>query len=113
MLATDTEAALASVDNLVLTKTKTGERLLPDPRVQAPVLITNGDRFCELSINIERYHVPSLTQALWQQFFSSRGMAIELATLEKIHTAYGGNAKAMGILYGTIQADFTGNAKYF
>ncbi|WP_009632338.1 tetratricopeptide repeat protein [Synechocystis sp. PCC 7509] len=85
-------------------------RVLTDSRVQATVLITSRDRLCEPSINIEHYRLPSLTQESWQQFFSIQGTNIDLATLQKIHAAYGGNAKAMGILCGTIQADFAGDA---
>jgi tetratricopeptide (TPR) repeat protein len=85
-------------------------RVLTDSRTQATVLITSRDRLCEPSINIEHYRLPSLTQASWQQFFSSQGTQIDLPTLQKIHTAYGGNAKAMGILCGTIQTDFAGDA---
>ena len=88
-------------------------RVLTDSRVQATVLITSRDRLCESSINIEHYRLPSLTQASWQQFFSSQGTAIDLPTLQKIHTAYGGNAKAMGILCGAIQADFAGDAESY
>ena len=36
-------------------------------------------------------------------------MAIDLAILQKMHHAYGGNAKAMGILCGSIQEDFDGD----
>ncbi len=88
-------------------------RVITDSRVQATVLITSRDRFCEPSINIEHYRLPSLTQQSWQQFFGSQGTLIDLITLQKIHAAYGGNAKAMGILCGTIQADFAGDAKSF
>lgn len=84
-------------------------RVLTDS-LQAVVLITSRDRLCEPSINIEHYRLPSLTQESWQQFFSSRGTAIDIVTLQKMHAAYGGNAKAMGILCGTIQADFAGDA---
>ncbi len=88
-------------------------RVITDSRVQATVLITSRDRLCEPSIDVKHYRLPSLTQASWQQFFSSQGTLIDLVTLEKIHTAYGGNAKAMGILCGTIQADFAGDAESF
>lgn len=80
-------------------------RILADARVQSVTLITSRDRLCEPSINVEHYRLPSLSLTAWQQFFSSRGVSIE-PTLQKIHHAYGGNAKAMGIVCGAIKADF-------
>ncbi|KJH72928.1 NB-ARC domain-containing protein [Aliterella atlantica] len=88
-------------------------RVLTDSRVQAVVLITSRDRLSEPSIHIEHYRLPSLTQDAWQQFFSSRGVSVEPLTVQQMHIAYGGNAKAMGILCGAIQADFAGDAKSF
>ena len=39
----------------------------------------------------------------------SRHINIDIPTLNPMHKAYGGNAKAMGILCGAIQADFDGD----
>ncbi|WP_315788261.1 NB-ARC domain-containing protein [Fischerella sp. JS2] len=84
-------------------------RILTDARVQSVTLITSRDRLCEPGINVEHYRLPGLDQTAWQQFFSNRGLAIDLPTLETMHRAYGGNAKAMGILCGSIQEDFDGD----
>lgn len=88
-------------------------RVLTDPRIQSTVLITSRDRLCEPGIHIEHYRLPSLSQEAWQQFFSSREVSIEPLTLQKMYVAYGGNAKAMGILCGVIQTDFAFDAKSF
>lgn len=83
-------------------------RILADARVQSVTLITSRDRLCEPSINIEHYRLPSLTLEAWQQFFSSHAVSIA-PPMQRIHHAYGGNAKAMGILCGVIRADFDGD----
>jgi tetratricopeptide (TPR) repeat protein len=85
-------------------------RILTDPKVQSVTLITSRDRLCEPSLNVEHYRLPGLDLPAWQQYFSYRQIAIDLPTIQQMHQAYGGNAKVMGILCGTIQADFAGDA---
>jgi tetratricopeptide (TPR) repeat protein len=84
-------------------------RVLADSRVQSITLVTSRDRLCESSLNITHYRLPGLNELAWQQFFHDRGITVDPATLPKMHQAYGGNAKAMGILCGAIQEDFAGN----
>ncbi|WP_414621871.1 NB-ARC domain-containing protein [Calothrix sp. CCY 0018] len=84
-------------------------RILTDARIQCTTLITSRDRLCEPELNVTHYRLPGLDEIAWLQYFSNRGMAIALPTLQKIHHAYGGNAKAMGILCGSIQEDFDGD----
>ncbi|MBD2245670.1 tetratricopeptide repeat protein [Nostoc sp. FACHB-888] len=84
-------------------------RVLADARVQSVTLITSRDRLCEPGLNVNHYRLPGLDQRAWQQFFSNRGLAINSSTLQIMHRTYGGNAKAMGILYGSIQEDFDGD----
>ncbi|MBW4490205.1 MAG: tetratricopeptide repeat protein [Trichocoleus desertorum ATA4-8-CV12] len=81
-------------------------RILTDSRVRSLTLITSRDRLCESSLNLLHYRLPSLEQEAWQQFFRHQEMAIDESVLQKMHRAYGGNAKAMGILCGAIQEDF-------
>ncbi len=84
-------------------------RVLTDARVRCTTLITSRDRLCEPELNVTHYRLPGLDEVAWQQYFNNRGMAIALPILQKIHHAYGGNAKAMGILCGSIQEDFDGD----
>ena len=84
-------------------------RVLADSRVQSVTLVTSRDRLCESSLNVTHYRLPGLDAAAWQQFFRDLNLAVDPATLQKMHQAYGGNAKAMGILGGAIQEDFAGN----
>ena len=84
-------------------------RILTDARIQCTTLITSRDRLCEPELNVTHYRLPGLDEIAWLQYFSNRGMAIALPTLQKIHHAYSGNAKAMGILCGSIQEDFDGD----
>lgn len=89
-------------------------RVLSDTRVQSVTLITSRDRLCEPELNVEHYRLPGLEKYAWQQFFDNRGLSVDPATLTQIHRAYGGNAKAMGILCGAILEDFAGDmAKYW
>ncbi|MEA5599226.1 tetratricopeptide repeat protein [Rivularia sp. UHCC 0363] len=84
-------------------------RILTDARVKCTTLITSRDRLCEPELNVTHYRLPGLDEVTWLQYFSNRGMAIALPILQKMHHAYGGNAKAMGILCGSIQEDFDGD----
>ncbi len=84
-------------------------RVLADARVQSVTLITSRDRLCEPGLNVNHYRLPGLDQSAWQQFFSNCGLAINSPTLQIMHRTYGGNAKAMGILCGSIQEDFDGD----
>lgn len=89
-------------------------RVLSDTKVKSVTLITSRDRLCEPDLNVEHYRLPGLEDSAWLQFFHHRGLNIDTSTLQQMHRAYGGNAKAMGILCGTIQEDFNGNmAKYW
>ncbi|KAF3885537.1 MULTISPECIES: tetratricopeptide repeat protein [Nostocales] len=84
-------------------------RVLADARVQSVTLITSRDRLCEPEVNVEHYRLPGLDLTAWQQFFTKRELPIDFATLQSMHRAYGGNAKAMGILCGSIRQDFDGD----
>ncbi|MEO1373714.1 MAG: tetratricopeptide repeat protein [Cyanobacteria bacterium J06635_10] len=84
-------------------------RVITDTRVQCTTLITSRDRLCEPELNVTHYRLPGLDEVAWRKYFSNRGVAIDLPTLQKMHHAYGGNAKAMGILCGSIQEDFDGD----
>lgn len=84
-------------------------RILADARVQSITLMTSRDRLCESSVNVEHYRLPRLDRQAWQQFFSSRTLQPDATMLAAMHRAYGGNAKAMGILCGLIREDFAGD----
>jgi tetratricopeptide (TPR) repeat protein len=81
-------------------------RVLADAR--AVTLITSRDRLCESNLNLTHYRLPGLDQTAWQQFFRTTN-----PLLEKMHQAYGGNAKAMHLLYGAIQEDYAGNLETY
>lgn len=84
-------------------------RVLADARVQSVTLITSRDRLCEPGLNVNHYRLPGLDRGAWQQFLSNRGLVIDSPTLQIMHRTYNGNAKAMGILCGSIQEDFDGD----
>lgn len=84
-------------------------RVLADPTVLSVTLITSRVRLCEPDVNVAHYSLPGLDEQAWQQFFISRHINIDIPTLNAMHKAYGGNAKAMGILCGAIQEDFDGD----
>ena len=84
-------------------------RILTDARIQSTTLITSRDRLCEPELNVIHYRLPGLDELAWQKYFNNRGVKIDIPTLQKMHHAYGGNAKAMGILCGSILEDFDGD----
>ena len=84
-------------------------RILTDGRIQSTTLITSRDRLCEPELNVTHYRLPGLDEVAWEKYFSNCGVTIDLSILQKMHHAYGGNAKAMGILCGSIQEDFDGD----
>ena len=84
-------------------------RVLADATVLSVTVITSRDRLCEPDVNVAHYVLPGLDEQAWQQFFMSRHINIDIPTLNAMNKAYGGNAKAMGILCGAIQADFDGD----
>lgn len=80
-------------------------RILSDARVQSVTLITSRDRLCEPDLTVEHYRLPRLGVTAWQEFFSRR-LRVDGPSLQQMHRAYGGNAKAMGILCGAIREDY-------
>src|SRR4028119_598728 len=84
-------------------------RVLADVTVQSVTLITSRSRLCEPDVTVEPYLLPGLDEQAWQQFFKSRHINIDIPALRAMHKAYGGNAKAMGILCGAIREDFDGD----
>jgi len=84
-------------------------RMLADPIVQSVTLITSRERLCEPNVTVERYVLPGLDDQAWQEFFTNRHINIDRSTLNAMHKAFGGNAKAMGILCGAIREDFDGD----
>jgi tetratricopeptide (TPR) repeat protein len=84
-------------------------RVLADATVLSVTLITSRDRLCEPDVNVAHYSLPGLDEQAWQQFFMSRHINIDIPTLNAMNKAYGGNAKAMGILCGAIREDFDGD----
>lgn len=84
-------------------------RVLSDPRSQSVTLVTSRDRLCEPGLTLPHYRLPGLSLATWEQFRRHQGLTLHPPTLQAMHTAYGGNAKAMEILCGVIQTDFDGD----
>ncbi|MEG4944028.1 tetratricopeptide repeat protein [Microcoleus sp. F4-D5] len=84
-------------------------RVLADAAVQSVTLITSRDRLCDSDVTVEHYLLPGLEVEVWQQFFSCRNINIDDVALKEMHKVYGGNAKAMGIICGTIREDFDGD----
>ncbi|MCC3535000.1 MAG: tetratricopeptide repeat protein [Microcoleus sp. PH2017_25_DOB_D_A] len=84
-------------------------RVLADAAVQSVTLITSRDRLCDSDVTVEHYLLPGLDVETWQQYFGDRNIKIDPVALQEMHKVYGGNAKAMGILWGTIREDFDGD----
>ncbi|MBD2107601.1 ATP-binding protein [Nodosilinea sp. FACHB-13] len=84
-------------------------RVLADSRGQTLTLMTSRDRLCEPGIPITHYRLPGLELPAWATYFAHRGIPANEEVLAAMHSAYGGNAKAMEILAGAVQADFEGS----
>ncbi|MEM8805296.1 MAG: tetratricopeptide repeat protein [Cyanobacteria bacterium P01_G01_bin.38] len=82
-------------------------RILADPQGRSVTLVTSRDRLCEPGVKGHHYRLPGLTLETWQQLFQSQG--ITDPALQSLHRVYGGNAKAMEILLGTVLNDFEGD----
>lgn len=85
-------------------------RILTDPRSQTVTVITSRDRLCEPGLPLTHYRLPGLDCNAWATYFSQRGVRGEATLVAAMHDAYGGNAKAMELICGTIQADYGGDA---
>ena len=88
-------------------------RVLSDPTVQSMTLITSRERLREVDITVQHYPLRSLDIHAWEQFFQSRNINVEPPALASLHDAYGGNAKAMDIISGTVLEDFSGNVEAY
>ena len=84
-------------------------RILADNKLRSVTILTSRDRLCEDGLNLEHYRLLGLNLAAWKQFFISREINFTSAILKKICQIYGGNAKAMGLLCGTIREDYHGD----
>ncbi len=82
-------------------------RVLSLPRSQSTTIITSRDRLGEVDAHLVHYRLPGLSAATWMQFFQAAGLVIADSTMvESLCHAYGGNAKAMGLICGTVQTDY-------
>lgn len=88
-------------------------RVLTEARVQSVTLVTSRDRLCESSLNVTHYRLPGLNLTAWEQFLTHQGIIFHPQMLQKMHQAYGGNAKAMGILCGAIQEEESGKMEAY
>ncbi len=87
-------------------------RILADSQVQSTTIITSRDRLCEAEIDLEHYRLSGLDLTAWQRYFAAYQIK-NVRAIAKIHQAYGGNAKAMGILCGIIQEDYDGDVEQY
>ncbi len=88
-------------------------RILSDKTVKSVTLITSRDRLCEGDINLQHYRLSGLSLTAWEQYFNLHQLKTNSPCLATIHGIYGGNAKAMGIICGSICEDFSGNIELY
>ncbi|MGG6241287.1 NB-ARC domain-containing protein [Nodosilinea sp. AN01ver1] len=111
VLIDNLEPALDAQGQFISTHRRYSEllRVLADSRGQTLTLLTSRDRLCEPGIPIAHYRLPGLSVTAWATYFAHRGLPENGDVLAAMHGAYGGNAKAMEILAGAVQADFEGS----
>ncbi|MEM1255684.1 MAG: AAA family ATPase [Cyanobacteria bacterium P01_H01_bin.21] len=90
-------------------------KLLADFSISTTTLITSRDRLCEPGIKAYHYRLSRLTLTDWQQCFRYHQLQFSHTdeTLQYLHRAYGGNAKAMEILCSTVQTDFNSDLQAY
>jgi transcriptional regulator with XRE-family HTH domain len=81
-------------------------RVLADPSVQSITLITSREKLNESRAKVKAYELSGLDEEAWRDFLSRRDIDTDSPAFKEMHKAYGGNAKAMEILCGVIQADY-------
>jgi hypothetical protein len=81
-------------------------RVLADPFVQSITLITSREKLNESRAKVKAYELSGLEEEAWRDFLSRRDIDTDSPAFKEMHKAYGGNAKAMEILCGVIQADY-------
>ncbi|PZO45807.1 MAG: NB-ARC domain-containing protein [Shackletoniella antarctica] len=116
ILVDNLEPALDAQGQFIAPYRRYGEllRVLADRRGQTLTLMTSRDRLCEPGIPVTHYRLPGLELAAWATYFAHQCIPDHGDVLEAMHSAYGGNAKAMEILAGAVQADFEGSlARYW
>ena len=111
VLIDNLEPALDAQGQFMAPHRRYGEllRVLADSRGQTLTVLTSRDRLCEPGLPLAHYRLPGLEVEAWITYFAHRGMPRDRAVLTAMHSAYGGNAKAMEILAGAVLADFEGS----
>jgi len=86
-------------------------KVLADATVQSFTIITSRECLFDDRIDvIYHYYLSRLSGSAWQEFFAFHEVEIDVSLLEEMHIKYGGNAKAMHILIGSIKTDYEGDA---
>ncbi|MDD1432129.1 tetratricopeptide repeat protein [Dolichospermum sp. ST_sed6] len=86
-------------------------RVLADATVQSFTIITSRERLFDDRIDIiYHYYLSELGVSAWQEFFAFQEVKIDISLLEEMHIKYGGNAKAINILLGSIETDYERDA---
>ncbi|BAY37231.1 TPR repeat protein [Nostoc sp. NIES-2111] len=88
-------------------------RVLADPSIQSITLITSRERLYESGVDVTFYSLGGLDESTWLKFCASCQIKSDSTALSEMCRAYGGNAKAMQIISGTITTDFEGDADVY
>ncbi len=88
-------------------------------------IITSRDRLCEPSLKVHHYRLSGLSTSVWQQLFRAQinkanaekvntkqgdtETEMQAAVVQDMHSAYGGNTRAMEILCAAAIEDFEGD----
>ena len=86
-------------------------RVLADVTVQSFTIITSREHLFDDRVDIiYHYYLSELSVSTWQEFFAFHEVEVDISLLEEMHIKYGGNAKAMHVLVGSIKTDYQGDA---
>ena len=86
-------------------------KILADATVQSFTIVTSRECLFDDRIDvIYHYYLSRLSGSAWQKFFAFHEVEIDVSLLESMYIKYGGNAKAMHILLGSIKTNYEGDA---
>jgi tetratricopeptide (TPR) repeat protein len=88
-------------------------RVLADPSLQSITLITSRERLYESGVDVTFYSLGGLDESSWLKFCARCQIQSNSTALSEMCKAFGGNAKAMQIISGTITTDFEGDADVY
>lgn len=88
-------------------------RMLASEDIQSITLITSRERMREPAVSLIYYNLEGLDVSVWKQFFAQRKINVDTPSIQHLHHAYAGNAKAMDLIRSSILEDCNGDTEKY